>query len=93
MLAVGDQNGFPNFLVSVKLERQGRGPRLRGEAEGQGAGGGGVGAKQMGVGGGGVASGGWTRTGYELNPEWSWRAVIDPFSVLFSLYISWSGCQ
>ena len=91
MLAVADQNGFPNFLFSVKLESQGRGPRLRGEAEGQGAGGGGVGAKQMGVGGGGVGRGGWT--GYELNPEWSWRAVIDPFSVLFSLYISWSGCQ
>ena len=26
-----------------------------------------------------VVGAGWT--GYELNPEWSWQSVIDPFSV------------
>ena len=57
-LLVANKNGFPNFLFSVKLESQGRGPR--GGAGGWGRGGGGVGAKQMGV-------GGWRRRG---GPWW-----------------------
>ena len=64
--------------------------------EGLGAGGGGSWCEADGRGwveeeGWAVVGAGWT--GYELNPEWSWQSVIDPFSVLFSLYISWSGCQ
>ena len=51
-LFVANKNGFPNFLFSVKLESQGRGPR----GGAGGGGGGGVGAKQMGV-------GGWRRRG------------------------------
>ena len=56
-LLVANKNGFPNFLFSVKLESQGRGPR---GGAGGGGGGGGVGAKQMGV-------GGWRRRG---GPWW-----------------------
>ena len=90
-LLVANKNGFPNFLFSVKLESQGRGPR-------GGAGGGGGGSWCDADGRGWVEEEGWAVvgagwTGYELNPEWSWQSVIDPFSVLFSLYISWSGCQ
>ena len=90
-LLVANKNGFPNFLFSVKLESQGRGPR-----GGAGGGGGGSWCEADGCGwveeeGWAVVGAGWT--GYELNPEWSWQSVIDPFSVLFSLYISWSGCQ
>ena len=89
-LLVANKNGFPNFLFSVKLESQGRGPR------GGAGGGGGSWCEADGRGwveeeGWAVVGAGWT--GYELNPEWSWQSVIDPFSVLFSLYISWSGCQ